>query len=743
MSNSEQRMLESQIQNGSLEAVSGLMSDQAGHSTTTFMNDVKATQNSNISLPLSLQSNQNPAFTAIFKSNTIAPSPPHSRSTSTNEAYTPLALDTTSRLHPNIDSSYSQTPSPLSAGLRIQTDIVPGYTITSASTGTGISERESSDTIRIPSRSGGQIGMSLARTPSVKNVLASSIGSNGSAPNSALSSPMLNAMADVTPLPSPLMSGDSPGPWKRLNSRRTSREQMLPVHSDSALITSNGESVSSAMANQQKRRAYHGLITNAGESGLTDAQINRKKNAEGHTRNRSMSEYVPEASQVPKTRNITVSGSHVPIMDGAVDGPQSDMHMRREPHLAVQRGLAPIPRPPTPPSSRTGGESSDSDSSLSTNNIPRALRKSRYEYFDAYTRNDSKRRRWRGVKVLGQGTFSKVILATSQVQDDEGRIDEDNVFGIESIVTPIETKVDRKKLVAIKICEHGPKGGASEERVEMSLKRELEIMKSIHHPSLVHLKAWSIEETRAILVLSYCPGGDLFEVASQHRDVLVPSLLRRMFAELIGAVQYLHDRRIVHRDIKLENVLVNLPQHELAKPQDWTKYPYSIITLTDLGLSRRVADDEKLTTRCGSDDYAAPEVIMGQPYDGRATDAWSLGVLLYALLESRLPFDPNPGMPEGHKQRSRTSHRIARVEWRWIEYFGEEGDHESDPDKFKEKGLLGAMEVTEGLLKRARSRWTLEKVQENEWVKGGVDVEGGVKWREEVIPEEVRGGGEF
>ncbi|TGO49086.1 hypothetical protein BOTNAR_0444g00090 [Botryotinia narcissicola] len=743
MSNSEQRMLESRIQNGSLEAVSGLMSDQAGHSTTTFMNGVKATQNSNISLPLSLQSNQMPAFTAIFKSNTIAPSPPHSRSTSTNEAYTPLALDTTSRLHPNIDSSYSQTPSPLSAGLRIQTDIVPGYTITSASTGTGVTERESPDTTRIPSRSGGQIGMSLARTPSVKNVLASSIGSNGSAPNSALSSPMLNAMADVTPLPSPLMSGDSPGPWKRLNSRRTSREQMLPMHSDSALITSNGESVSSAMANQQKRRTYHGLITNAGESGLTDAQINRKKNAEGHTRNRSMSEYVPEASQVPKPRNITVSGSHALIMDGAADGPQSDMHMRREPHLAVQRGLAPIPRPPTPPSSRTGGESSDSDSSLTTNNIPRALRKSRYEYFDAYTRNDSKRRRWRGIKVLGQGTFSKVILATSQVQDDEGRIDEDNVFGIESVVTPVETKVDRKKLVAIKICEHGPKGGASEDRVEMSLKRELEIMKSIHHPSLVHLKAWSIEETRAILVLSYCPGGDLFEVASQHRYILVPSLLRRMFAELIGAVQYLHDRRIVHRDIKLENVLVNLPQHELAKPQDWTKYPYSIITLTDLGLSRRVADDEKLTTRCGSDDYAAPEVIMGQPYDGRATDAWSLGVLLYALLESRLPFDPNPGMPEGHKQRSRTSHRIARVEWRWIEYFGEEGDHESDPDKFKEKGLLGAMEVTEGLLKRARSRWTLEKVQENEWVKGGVDVEGGVKWREEVIPEEVRGSGEF
>jgi protein-serine/threonine kinase len=185
------------------------------------------------------------------------------------------------------------------------------------------------------------------------------------------------------------------------------------------------------------------------------------------------------------------------------------------------------------------------------------------------------------------------------------------------------------------------------------------------------------------------------------------------------------------------DVLVNLPHHELRRQQDWAAYPYSIITLTDLGLSRRVADDEKLTTRCGSDDYAAPEVIMGQPYDGRATDAWSLGVLLYALLESRLPFDPNPGMSEGHKQRSRTSHRIARVEWRWIDYFGEEGDHESDPEKFRERGLEGAMLVTEGLLKRARSRWTMQKVASQEWVKGGIQVEGSIKFREEDTPEEV------
>jgi len=194
------------------------------------------------------------------------------------------------------------------------------------------------------------------------------------------------------------------------------------------------------------------------------------------------------------------------------------------------------------------------------------------------------------------------------------------------------------------------------------------------------------------------------------------------------------------------DVLVNLPPAELLTETDWTTYPYSVITLTDLGLSRRIADDEKLETRCGSDDYAAPEVIMGQPYDGRATDAWSLGVLLYALLEGRLPFDPHPDVGDHAMQmrmRSRTSHRIARVEWRWIEYGPRdstqegEGDHEADLARFDAKGLRGAMEVVEGLLKRSRTRWPLTKVAETEWVSGGINVEGGIKFREEEEGEEV------
>jgi len=185
---------------------------------------------------------------------------------------------------------------------------------------------------------------------------------------------------------------------------------------------------------------------------------------------------------------------------------------------------------------------------------------SKPEYFDAFTRHDGKKRRWRGLRVLGEGTFSKVLLATSQTLKDDP-IKDNGVFGsrMEGVLTPSpEAKIDRRKLVAIKVCEHGPKGGASEERIEVSLKRELEIMKVISHPSLVHLKAWNIDAKRAILVLTYCPGGDLFDVLNQHKDLIVPGLLRRIFAELVGAVQYLHSAHIVHRDIKLESELSHL-----------------------------------------------------------------------------------------------------------------------------------------------------------------------------------------
>ncbi|KAL2195095.1 kinase-like domain-containing protein [Corynascus similis CBS 632.67] len=616
------------------------------------------------------------------------------------------------------------------SSLHLQTDLshpAYGYTTPPAS-----STRRPALSLR--NQSSAQSLRPVSRTPSLKTGIYGAFGS-ASAASSAVASPVISAMGDLTPLPSPLLASDSPGPWKR----RMSRETTVTPPTSAPLEASEhtGQATSS-------RKGYVGLTScPAPADGARQQEDNRlAQPKQQHTRNRSISEYIPDPMLIPK-RMSTVSGIRVkPDLQNVAEG-----RLRREPHLSEARGLTPVEKPPTPPPSESSLSTIDlsltAASATSTNS-----KQARAQFFEARGRYDQKRRRWRALRVLGQGTFSQVYLATSQTSSscssDEDCSTSAPVATPEQPATP-----ERRSLVAVKVCEHGPRGGASEDRIEMSLKRELQIMQSVRHPSLVHLKAWSIEPTRAILVLSYYPGGDLFDVAARHRSLLTPSLIRRIFSELVGAVTYLHAQNIVHRDIKLENVLVNLPPSELSPETDWTTYPYSVATLTDLGLSRRIAPDEKLETRCGSDDYAAPEVIMGQPYDGRATDAWSLGVLLYALLESRLPFDPPPAAgPQGAdhamqvRMRSRTSHRIARVEWRWFEYgAGEgedgEGDHEADLTKFEAKGLLGAMEVVEGLLKRARSRWPLNKVAEVEWVAKGVCVEGGIRFRDEEEGEEV------
>jgi protein-serine/threonine kinase len=371
----------------------------------------------------------------------------------------------------------------------------------------------------------------VSRTPSFKQSIANALGST---PNSAYPSPVISAMGNITPLPSPLLSSDSPGPWRGLRSRSSSREtQLPPILHDSVLITTSGESVASALAHQSKRKIYAGL--NVGHA--TEHSSGKVE----HARNRSISEYIPDPKGIPR-RQSTVSGPHAQAVEGKTDGP-SDLHLRREPHLSEARGLTPVAKPPTPPPSES---SQTNDSS--------AIKAPPCEFFDVKARNDKKLRRWRAIKELGQGTFSRVVLATSQLSpsDGESQSGADGSDGGPS--TPnTASQPHRKTLVAIKVCEHGPRGGASENRIEMSLKRELEIMQTISHPSLVHLKAWNIEPTRALLVLSYCPGGDLFDVATTHRESLTAPLMQRIFAELVGAVRYLHERRIVHRDIKLES----------------------------------------------------------------------------------------------------------------------------------------------------------------------------------------------
>ncbi|KAI9799040.1 MAG: hypothetical protein M1833_004234 [Piccolia ochrophora] len=632
------------------------------------------------------------------------------------------AIDT-SRANKQHAIAPSPAQSPLSAGLRLKTDVVAAQDATTASPKGNY--LEAPDSALALGSSSSTAGI-LARTPSVKAVLSSSAATaNSLSPASAFSSPGLGPMAEITPLPSPIISGGSPGPWKRLAPQTGSGSaNTVPALGEDVHVPDKDAMNLSTTSSQQRLKPYQGL----GRA----MPASRQENKAVHAANRSTSEFVPDAVQVLKPRPIVVSGSGAPTHNDPTSPPEP--HLKREQYLAVQRGLAThVVAPPTPPHSNRGAEGSDSDSSTPMDDRRlQPLKRPRSEQFDAVRVKDGTRRRWRAVRELGQGTFSKVFLATSQGRMDESRIGENDVYEA-SAATSSKGSLDTKKLVAVKVVEHGPAGGASEERIECALKRELDIMKSIYHPSLVHLKAFSVEPSRALLVLSYCPGGDMFEIASERHDLLIPPLIQRIFSELVTATRYLHERNIVHRDIKLENVLFNIPADSAIDIKDWQSYPFAVITLIDLGLSREIDPTcPMLNTRCGSEDYASPELLMGQAYDGRQTDAWALGILLYALMEGRLPFDPLPGASEHQKQRTKTAHRIARVDWAWFKY----ADADGEPGNFGE--LEGARTVVEGLLKRATRRFTLDRVANEAWVRDGVQVDGGVRFREECDGQQLQ-----
>ncbi|PYI07671.1 kinase-like protein [Aspergillus sclerotiicarbonarius CBS 121057] len=562
------------------------------------------------------------------------------------------------------------------------------------------------------------------RTPSLRGLFAGPPTSGGSlSPASLISSPQLMAMGDITPLPSPI-GGMSPWKLPRRNSQSLSRTPSTASRSGSSLgLRLSDSSQMFGPCESRPRSKQYMIPDKLSETPIESPTKPHQGSGSKHARNRSLSEYVPPGRAVAvKPRPIAVSGTGVPSGITSSSSTDSSNNLHREEYLAIHRGIAlPTIRPPTPPrSSRSGCDDSDNEPVISP------LANGPDEIYSVRSVRTQQRRKYRKLRQLGHGTFSQVCLAARI----ERRESDDNG----TIASLQDVSLATQKLVAVKIIEYGPAGGADEERLEVSLKREVEILKSVNHPSLVQLKAFGSDEKRALLVLDYCPGGDLFDVASSSPRPMSPQAIRRIFAELVTAVRYLHANFIVHRDIKLENVLVNLPMQAMETITDWRTYDRAVITLSDLGLSRRIPEPPEsplLHTRCGSEDYAAPEILMGQPYEGRSTDAWALGVLLYAMMENRLPFDALPGTRgDPAKLRARTPHRIARVEWSWYRYADSDG--EWDPEKGKE--LEGARECVEGLLKRSTKRRSLDEIASMAWVKEAIDVPGELKRGDKEVP---------
>ncbi|KAI0058992.1 hypothetical protein BV25DRAFT_1901867 [Artomyces pyxidatus] len=163
------------------------------------------------------------------------------------------------------------------------------------------------------------------------------------------------------------------------------------------------------------------------------------------------------------------------------------------------------------------------------------------------------------------------------------------------------------------------------ERILLGIEREIVIMKLIEHPNIMRLYDVWETSTELYLILEYVEGGELFDYLCTKGRLSTPEALG-YFQQIISAIDYCHSFNIAHRDLKPENLLLDKDKN---------------IKVADFGMAAWQMNNTNglLQTACGSPHYAAPEVIEGRAYNGSSSDIWSCGVILFALLAGRLPFD--------------------------------------------------------------------------------------------------------
>ncbi|XP_068199417.1 hormonally up-regulated neu tumor-associated kinase [Antennarius striatus] len=181
--------------------------------------------------------------------------------------------------------------------------------------------------------------------------------------------------------------------------------------------------------------------------------------------------------------------------------------------------------------------------------------------------------------------------------------------------------------VAIKVIDK--KKARQDSYVLKNMKREPRIHQMVRHPNIVVLLETLETENSYYMAMELCGGGDLMDRICDKRR-LEEKEVRRYTRQILSAVDHLHKHGIVHRDLKIENFL--LDEHNNIK-------------IVDFGLSNTLKAEslslELLSTQCGSPAYAAPELLAHRKY-GPKVDVWSIGVSTFAMLTGTLPFTVEP-----------------------------------------------------------------------------------------------------
>ncbi|XP_064074414.1 uncharacterized protein LOC113397519 [Vanessa tameamea] len=211
-------------------------------------------------------------------------------------------------------------------------------------------------------------------------------------------------------------------------------------------------------------------------------------------------------------------------------------------------------------------------------------------------------RGYKMIKKVNEGSYAKVYLAEYRNPN----------------------KNDKLTVLACKVIDTNT---APKDFVKKFLPREIEMLIKLNHPHLVHTHSIFQRRFKYFIFMRYMEHGDLLEHILQ-KGAVQEDQARIWTRQLALAIQYMHELEIAHRDIKCENVLLTANQN--AK-------------LSDFGFARICVDkrlkDIHSDTFCGSLSYTAPEILQGSPYYPKPTDIWSLGIVIYVMLNRAMPFE--------------------------------------------------------------------------------------------------------
>ncbi|KAL5705086.1 non-specific serine/threonine protein kinase [Ranunculus cassubicifolius] len=200
-----------------------------------------------------------------------------------------------------------------------------------------------------------------------------------------------------------------------------------------------------------------------------------------------------------------------------------------------------------------------------------------------------------------------------------------------------------KELVAVKYIERG-------EKIDENVQREIINHRSLRHPNIIRFKEVVLTPTHLAIIMEYASSGELFErICNAGR--FSEDEARFFFQQLISGVSYCHSMQVCHRDLKLENTLL-----------DGSDAPR--LKICDFGYSKSSVLHSQPKSTVGTPAYIAPEVLLKKEYDGKIADVWSCGVTLYVMLVGAYPFED----PEEPKNFRKTIQRILNVQYSIPDY---------------------------------------------------------------------------